>query len=199
MKRFQIELIKRESAYKGFLQLSRYTLKHTLFGGGMSPEIVRERVEWLRSVALLPYDPVLDKVVMIQQFRVGPIEKGHEAWLYEVIGGIWDEGLSSEQVARKEAREEAGLELGELAPIGDIWTSPGTSAEQVMLYCARVDASNAGGIHGLEHEGEDIRVLPMDYAEAISRLERGEINAATAVMCLQWLALNRVRLRGLWS
>ncbi len=196
--KYRIERLGEETAYKGFLQLSRYRLRHSLFAGGMSRELVRERVEWLRSVAVLPYDPVLDKVVLIEQFRVGPLELDEGAWLLEIIGGIWDPGLDAPQVAYKEAREEAGCELLDLAPIGDIWPSPGTSTERVMLYCGRVDATMAGGLHGLEHEGEDIRVLPMDFSAAMGLLERGCICAATAVMGLQWLALHRKELRSRW-
>ncbi len=197
--KYRIERIAAETAYQGFLQLSRYRVRHSLFAGGMSGELVRERVEWLRSVAVLPYDPVLDQVVLIEQFRIGPLEQGEGAWLLEIIGGIWDQDLDAPQVAHKEAREEAGCELQDLMPIGDIWTSPGTSAERVMLYCGRVDASAAGGLHGLEHEGEDIRVRPLDFTSAMGMLDSGQICAATAVMSLQWLALHREELRANWS
>ena len=83
--------------------------------------------------------------------------------------------------------------------IGDVWMSPGTSCERVMLYCGRVDASRAGGVHGLEHEGEDIRVVPMDFADAVEAMHTGRICAATAVISLQWLQLNRERVRRLWE
>lgn len=197
--KYRIERIEEESAYQGFLRVTRYRVRHSLFAGGMSGELMRERVEWLRSVAVLPYDPVLDRVVLIEQFRVGPLEQGRDAWILEIIGGIWDDGLDSPEVARKEAREEAGCELLDLIPVGDIWTSPGTSAERVMLYCGRVDASSAGGLHGLAHEGEDIRVLPMEFGTAMELMESGKICAATAVMTLQWLALHREQVRSRWT
>jgi len=69
----------------------------------------------------------------------------------------------------------------------------------VMLYCGRVDASSAGGVHGLEHEGEDIKVVPMELDQALEALEAGRICTATAVISLQWLALNRERVRQQWD
>ena len=110
---------------------------------------------------------------------------------------MWEQG-APEEVARKEAREEAGCEIQDLLPIGNIWVSPGTASERVMLYCGRVDASAASGVHGLEHEGEDIKVVPMGFDQAMEALAAGRICAATAVISLQWLALNRERVRGLW-
>jgi ADP-ribose pyrophosphatase len=164
----------------------------------MSPVLERERVERLRAVAVLPYDPNLDRVVLIEQFRIGALEQGAGAWLLEIVGGIWDAGHSAAQVARKETTEEAGCELLDLLPIGDVWMSPGTGTERVVLYCGRVDGTPAGGVHGLAHEGEDIKVLSMGFQEAMVALESGRICAATAIIALQWLAINRERVRSLW-
>ena len=204
----RVELIERKTGYDGFFLLKRYRLRHSLYVGGMSRELVRERVERLRAVAVLPYDPQLDRVVLIEQFRIGALEEtvvgeepavvqGPGAWLLEGIGGMWEQG-APEEVARKETLEEADCELLDLLPIGDVLISPGTASERVMLYCGRVDASAAGGVHGLEHEGEDIKVVPMGFDQAMEALEEGRICAATAVISLQWLALNRERVRELW-
>ncbi len=194
----KIQLLKSTLCHDGFLRLRSHRLRHELFNGGMSGELTRERVERLRAVAVLPYDPQLDRVVLVEQFRVGAMEQGPGAWLLEIVGGVWDAGAAAEEVARREAREEAGCEILDLLPIADVWASPGTSEERDMLYCGRVDASRAGGVHGLDHEGEDIRVVPMDFADAAEAIATGRICAATAVITLQWLQLNRERVRGLW-
>jgi ADP-ribose pyrophosphatase len=196
---YEIEQLDADTGYAGFLQLKRYRLRHSRYAGGMSPVLVRERVERLRAVAVLPYDPVRDRVVLVEQFRVGALEQGPDAWLLEILGGIWDPGRSPEQVARAEAREEAGCELLELLPIGDVWISPGTSCERVRIYCGRLAGPVQGGIHGLEAEGEDIRSLVLDFADAMGALQTGRIAAATAVLALQWLALHRRRVRALWD
>ena len=194
----QIDLIDAETGYEGFFLLKSYRLRHSLYAGGMSRELVRERVERLRAVAVLLYDPDLDRVVLIEQFRIGALEQGAGAWLLEIVGGMWEEEEPPREVARKEAREEAGCAILELLPIGDVWVSPGTASERVMLYCGRVDASGAAGVHGLDHEGEDIKVVVMAFHQAMEALSRGRISAATAIIALQWLALNRERVRERW-
>jgi ADP-ribose pyrophosphatase len=195
----ECEIMARETGYDGFLRLDRYTLRHSLYAGGMGPVLVRERVERLRAVAVLLYDPRLERVVLVEEFRIGALEQGEGAWLLEIVGGMWEAGADPAEVARKEALEEAGCRIAELLPIADVWVSPGTSSERVMLYCGRVDAAGAGGIHGLEHEGEDIRAVSLDLDVALRALEQGAIRAATAVIALQWLALNRERLQREWS
>lgn len=194
----RIEVRGAEIGFDGFLQLKRYWLQHSLYAGGMSRVLVRERVERLRAVAVLLYDPDLDRVVLVEQFRVGALEQDASAWLVEIVGGMWDRDADPEQAARKEAQEEAGCEILDLISIGDVWVSPGTSCERVMLYCGRVNAVDAGGFHGLDHEGEDIRVVAFALQEALLAVEQGRISAATAVLTLQWLALNRERVRERW-
>lgn len=196
--RYRIDLIDVETGHDGFFLLKSYRLRHSLYGGGMSRELVRERMERLRAVAVLLYDPDPDRVVLIEQFRIGAMEQGPGAWLLEIVGGLWEGGEPAPEVARKEAREEAGCEILELLPIGDVWISPGTASERVMLYCGRVDASDAAGVHGLDHEGEDIKVVVMEFRQAMDALSQGRISAATGVIALQWLALNRERVRERW-
>ena len=195
---YQVEIIETEDRYSGFFQLKAYRLRHSLFAGGWSGDIVRERVERLQAASVLLYDPDLDLVVLIEQFRIGAIENGSGAWLYEVIGGLMKEGERPEDVARREAIEEAGCEILDLLPITQFYVSPGTATERIHLFCGRVDASNAGGIFGIDAEDEDIRahVIPAD--EAIAGLYNGRIDSTSVIIALQWLALHRVQLRERW-
>jgi ADP-ribose diphosphatase len=194
-----IEIIKAETGYRGFFELRRYRLRHSLHAGGMGPELTRERVERLRAVAVLPYDPSLDQVVLVEQFRIGALEQGEGAWLLEIPGGMHESGLTPEEVACREAWEEAGCRVLELIPIQGVWISPGTASERVMLYCGRVDAGSAGGLHGLADEGEDCRAVVLDLAEARTALEQGRIDTATTVIALQWLLLHRDRVQTRWA
>ena len=82
-----IEILARDTAYDGFLRVDRYRLRHGLFGGGWSRDLVRERVERLRAAAVLLYDPDVDRVVLVEQFRIGAHEAGGGAWLLEIVGG----------------------------------------------------------------------------------------------------------------
>ena len=195
----RVEVIERELCYQGFFSLERLHLRHSLHRGGMSPVLVREILEKGDVVAMLPYDPVTDTVVMIEQFRVGAIAKAPSAWLLEVVAGLMEPGEAPEDVARREAVEEAGLAVRRIEPIARFFATPSKSSELSHLFCGEVDASGAGGVHGLAHEGEDIRVVPMPAEEAFALLETGRIDSAWPMIALMWLRANRERLRRAWA
>ncbi|WP_290647691.1 NUDIX domain-containing protein [Aquisalimonas sp.] len=195
----QLEILNCTVAYNGFFRLERYQLRHGLFAGGMSQELVRELFRRGRVAAVLPYDAVRDAVVLIEQFRIGAMDAPTGAWLMETIAGVAEPEETITAVAHREAREEAGLRLDELMRICDYYPSPGASSELVSLFCARVDATGVEGVHGLAEENEDIRVHVLPVEEAMDMLEHGIINSAMPIIALQWLALNRERLLDLWA
>jgi len=188
-----------EVCHDGFFRLERYRLRHTLFGGGWSPPLTRELLERGHAVAVLPYDPLRDEVVLIEQFRIGALHSPGGPWLIEIVAGIIEEGEKPADVAHREAREEAGLEIFELEPICHYLVSPGGTSESIHLYCGRVDASTAGGIHGVADEGEDIRAFSLPTDDALKMMRNGLIDVASPLIALQWLELNRRRLRVTWG
>jgi ADP-ribose pyrophosphatase len=193
--KYAIELLERRLCHSGFLNLARYRLRHSLYGGGWSRVIERERVEYLNAAAVLLYDPLRDQVVMVEQFRVGALELGQGAWLVEPAGGVVDPGCDPAEVALREAREETGCDAWGIEPIASFHVSPGVSAQRLHLFCACTDASRAGGVHGVPGEGEDIRVLVLDACHAIAQIGATRLDTMPAIIALQWLALNRQRLR----
>lgn len=195
---YKFKIIHTETLTDGFLPIKRYHLRHSLFAGGDSQELLRERVEGYRAASLLPYDPIRDEVVLVEQFRIGAMEDKAGAWILEIVGGIIEGEQSAEQIARKETMEEAGCEVDEIVSICEFMVSPGTSSERIHLFCGRIDSSRAEGIHGLEHEGEDMRVVVLPADEAIKGIETGLINSTSSIIALQWLALNRDDLRRRW-
>ncbi len=194
----KVEILSRENGYQGFFTLQRLTLRHSLFGGGMSPAITREIIERGDVAAVLLYDPDLDRVVLIEQFRVGALGDPQGAWLLEIVAGIIEPGETPAAVARREAVEEAGCTITELVPVTTFYATPAKSSERSHLFCGRVDASNAGGIHGLAHEGEDIRVLTLPVSEALSLLDAGRVCSAWPMIALMWLRGRREELRRAW-
>jgi ADP-ribose pyrophosphatase len=164
----------------------------------MSPWLTRELFERGHAAAVLPYDPVLDQVVLLEQFRIGALMAPGGPWLLEIVAGIIEPGETAAAVVQREMLEEAGCHLLALEPICDYLVSPGGTSERISLYCGRVDASGAGGIHGLAEEGEDIRVSAVSFAEAMALLASGRLNSASPIIALQWLQMNRGRLRQTW-
>ena len=193
-----IEILQRETAYRGYFRIDRYRLRHRTYAGGWTGEMVREIFERGHAAAVLLYDPDRDQVVLIEQFRMAYHAAGQPAWQLEIVAGIIGEGESPEDVACRETTEETGCVAGDLEPIQEYMPSPGGCTERVTLYCARIDAATAGGIHGLAHENEDIRTVVMDADEAIARLDAGRLINSPLIITLAWLARHRERLRAKW-
>ena len=194
-----VEILDKSEQYKGYFRINRYRLRHRLYAGGWSGQLQRELFERGHAVGVLPYDPAADSIVLIEQFRIGALVAGMGPWLTEVVAGFIEEGEAPEEVARRETREEAGIEVMDLMPICRYLVSPGGSSESVILFCGRVDSRGAGGIHGLAAEHEDIKVDVVPYAEAMRRLEEGDFTNAISIIALQWLALHRGRVRTAWA
>lgn len=194
-----VEIVEREACFRGFYALDRLHLRHGLFRGGMGPLITRELFVRPDAVCVLPYDPLRDCVVLVEQFRVGALDKSAHPWLLELVAGMIDKDETPEEVARREALEEAGVTLGELRALTSYYPSPGGSDERVHLYVGRCDSAGVGGLHGLAEEGEDIRVLVLPFAEALAALAAGRLDNAASIIALQWLQLNRESLRREWQ
>lgn len=194
-----VQIIEREACFRGFYSLDRLHLRHLQFSGEMGPTLSRELFIRHDAVCVLPYDPQRDEVVLIEQFRVGAMGKSASPWLLELVAGLIDTDEQPEQVALREAVEEANLALTSLWPITQYFPSPGGSDERVYLYLGRCNSQGAGGVHGLAEEGEDIRVHVLPLEDALDAVKDGRINNAASIIALQWLALNRAEVRGLWS
>lgn len=192
------ELVDHVVAFQGHFKVGRYFFRHSLFQGGQSPVIRREVFERGHAAAVLPYDPQRDEVVMIRQFRAGTFVAGRHPWNWETVAGIIEEGEIPENVVRREAVEEANLEIRDLIPLYTIMASPGACSETCMLFVGRADTTNAGGVFGLESEGENILVKVMPFAEARAMMECGDIDNSPALIALQWLALHHDEVRNRW-
>ncbi|HEX9583946.1 MAG TPA: NUDIX domain-containing protein [Gammaproteobacteria bacterium] len=194
-----VDLIEKRTVFDGYFRIDRFRIRHSLHDGGMSDPLDREVFERGHVAAVLPVDPVRDEVVLIEQFRIGPYAAGWYPWLLEGVAGIIGDGETAEDVARREAMEEAGCEITDLVPVIRYLSSPGACTETVDLFCGRVDAGRAGGIHGLDEEGEDIRVVVYSLEAALALLEAGKIVNGKTIIALQWLALNYDRLKDRWQ
>jgi ADP-ribose pyrophosphatase len=195
----RVAVLEQTVAYDGHFKIIRYLLRHQLFAGGISRELVREVFERGHAVAVLPFDPERNQVVLIEQFRIGALGVVDHPWLVEPVAGIIERGESAPAVARREVAEEAGLELLDLVPACTYLASPGGSTETCEVFIGRVDAAGAGGIFGLADEGEDIKVHVVPLETALDWLDDGRIHAATTIIALQWLALHRAELAERWQ
>lgn len=191
-----VEVVEQRAVYQGFSRLEIVRLRHRLFAGGMGVIIQRELLMKPEAVGVLIYDPKRDEVLMIEQFRVGALSESNP-WQLEIVAGLVDsvdEDETLEAVVCREALEEAGVELRQVQKLMSYFMSPGGSNEKFTLFVAEADLSNAGGLHGLPEEGEDIRVAVLKSDEAFQALMDGRVSNAPALIALQWLMLNKQHL-----
>ena len=194
-----VSVLSRKPLYAGYLRVDELILRHRLFAGGDSEPFRRELIVRPRGVGVLLYDPGRREAVLVRQFRVGMIDEPRSPWLLELIAGMVDEGEDPLQVAHRESHEESGIEPVNVVRICDYYNSPGVGNEHISLFCGRVDASSAGGIHGLDEEHEDIEVVVVPYDDLIAAVEDGRINNAMTIIAVQWLQLHHEELLRLWG
>jgi ADP-ribose pyrophosphatase len=191
--------LRREPVYRGYFAIDRITFEHRLFGGGWSEPVPREVFERGDAVGVLPYDPVRDAFVLIEQFRAGASRDPESPWMLELVAGIVEDGEGDEDVVRREAVEEAGCGLGRLEQIAAYYPSAGACSEHVRLFCGEALSDGAGSVHGLAEEHEDILVHRLSRSEVMELLAAGQINNGHTLVALQWFALHGERLRARWG
>ena len=193
----QIDLQKHENVHDGFFKLKKLTLRHTLFEGGWTDTIERELFHRNNCVGVLLYDPIRDEIVLIEQIRMGALfqENPDDAWLLEIVAGGIEQGETAEEVAYREAIEEAGCEIKKLTQISKFYTTPGGSSEQLTLFYGEVDTTHVGGFYGLPEENEDIRVSTVKFEEVYAMIQDGQIASAIPIIAIQWLYIHRADLR----
>lgn len=194
-----VEILDKATVFQGFFRLDRYTLRHRLFAGGWSEPMQREIFERGHAVVVLPYNAQTDELVLIEQFRLGAMASSPSPWLLEAIAGMIEPGESAQQVAQREAEEEAGLTINELWPMLSYLSSPGGTTERIQLFLGRLTQPVSTGLFGLAAEHEDIKVHLLQRTEAMQLLAEQKIDNAASVIALQWLALNLDKVKQAWG
>jgi len=193
----EVETLACETLHAGFFLTLGYRLRHPRFEGRLSPVLLREVFVATDAALVLPYDPRRDRVLLVEQFRMGPYGRGDpRPWMLEPVAGRIDAGETPEAAARRECREEAGLDLRRLEKISTHYCTPGYSTEVFHLFLGLCDLPDlAIGLGGLDTEQEDIRSHVIGFDQAMALLDSGEANNGPLVLSLIWLQRERARLR----
>ena len=192
-----VEIARQERAYVGYFALDEVTLQHSRFDGKMSPQLERSYFVAGDAALVLPYDPVRDRVLVVEQMRVGPLGRGdREIWHLEPIAGRIDPGESAEETALREALEEANLEIEALETVARGYCSPGDSTGYFHIFVGLADLpDHAAVVSGLQSEAEDIRSRLISYTDFIDMAEQQAIANTPLALLAYWLAHHRSRLR----
>ena len=197
--RDDVDIVKRDSLYQGFFHLQRLDYRHRRYRGDWSPLVRREVLYRGEAVGVLLHDPAADMLGLVEQVRPGAIDSQLSPWCLEIVAGIVEPGESLQEVAHREMLEEAGSRALLMQYICEFFPSPGGSDERIHLFYAQTDLGEVhGSHHGLDEEGEDIQLLVLPVDEVLNNLYGGRFNNANTLITLQWLQLNRSRLRDEW-
>ncbi len=193
-----------QRVWSGRFPLDVIRFRNKRFDGAMSGLRTWEMWRRGKAVALLPYDPIADTVVLIEQFRFPAFAAGIDPVLVELPAGLLEDGEDPEAALHREVQEEMNMTADRLVHIGGYMLTAGGADEFCDLYAGRVQAPPTGqdGIAwhaGEASEDEDIRVRVWPADTAIeAALNGGFTNSITAIG-LMWLAARRDWLRRSWA
>ncbi|MBY6200161.1 gamma-glutamylcyclotransferase [Maritalea mobilis] len=187
----------RRHPYDGFFTVEEMRARFRRFDGAGDHLVDRAVFNVADAVTVLPYDPVRDRILLIEQLRFGALAHGDRSpWLLEPVAGMIDAGEAPEVSARRETQEEAGIDLGDLHFVARYYPSPGGIAQVLYSYIGLADLPDeVTGTGGHPGEGEDIlsHLVPFDLA--VEMLEGGDMVNAPLVISMQWLIAHHDRLR----
>ena len=196
--KYDVEVLDESVLSEHFFTLKQYKVTHSSFLDGACPPVVRERLEGKTAVSILLFDPREDAIVCVEQFRIGLMGVADRSWSIETVSGFCDVAHEKPQeVAAREVTEETGCELQDLIEVGEFFVSPGSSTERITVFVGCVDSSKVTGVHGLAHEGEEIRPVVIPREAAVSQLFT-ELNSTSIIIALQWLQINLDELNQRW-
>jgi nudix-type nucleoside diphosphatase (YffH/AdpP family) len=188
-----VEIRAERRPYTDFFALREQDLRFRKFDGGFSDPVTRTGFLGGDAATVLPWDPAADTVLLVEQFRAGPLMRGDPLpWTLEPIAGRIDPGESPEACVRREAVEEAGLSLGALHHVAAYYPSTGAVSEFVYSFVAETDLDGRGGeVGGVAHEHEDIRAHVIQFERLMQLVASGEAANAPLILSALWLQRHR--------
>jgi ADP-ribose pyrophosphatase len=115
------------------------------------------------------------EVALIHQFRFAA-----GGFIWEVPAGTLAPGEAPQACARRELREETGLDAAQWMGLGSILTTPGFCDERIHLFLAR-DLSDAP--QALDHD-EVLTVSRVPFRRALEMVRSGDIEDAKSIAAL---------------
>ena len=185
-----------ETNHKGFFILNTAEVSYRQYDGTMSPAVNREVFVGTEASIVLPYDPVRDRVLLVEQFRAGPFVRGDKApWMLEPIAGRVNPGETPEEAAHREGFEETNLTFSDLHTVAKVYASPGCNTEYFNIFLGITDLpDDIVGVSGLESEAEDIRSYLYSFDELMEMTDSYQAANAPLVLAALWLSRHRKRL-----
>ena len=193
-----------EVVWHGRFPLQRVRFRYRRRDGSLSGALTWELLRRGQGAMILPWDPVTDRIALIEQFRLPALAAGEAPRMTELPAGLVEDGEDPNETARRELREETGLECTRVASLGTYMLMQGASDERVHFHLARVslplvspDAA-APGAGGLDAESEETVVRVVEAGEAFAMVAENRIRNAPTALALLLLQVGHARLRDEW-
>ncbi len=152
---------------------------------------MRERIfERKDAIAIVLYDNVNDKLLLIQQFRQGCYIKKNIDCPYEIVAGLVDKNDTMESAISREVEEESKVKVLKIIKIGSFFPEISFSTREIHLFCGKFDSSNTSKYADLKSENEDTKTLLFSKDEVRNMLKNNEIINSHTLIALQWFFLN---------
>jgi ADP-ribose pyrophosphatase len=150
-----------------------------------------------KVIVVIPIDVVRQEIVLIRQFRLPAHLANGRGDLVEFVAGRVEAGESLMEAARRECKEEIGVEPGKVVELFAFLSTPGVTDEEITIFLAAVDAVTVHEGPLTTPDGERLFVQRVSIDAAVSALDRHTMRGSPMIIGLQWLALNRESIAGL--
>jgi ADP-ribose pyrophosphatase len=187
--KLKYKILNKKNLYSGFFNLNKYEFIHQKHDGKWTDKVQREIFSGAHVSTLLPYDPIRQEIILIQQFRAGVLSRYDDDYLYEIVAGIIDQGENPEDTAKRECFEETGCEVNMIMPIQGYFPAPGSSESFYHLFLGEVKGFDGERIRGLESENENILVKSFEVNHVRRMLKNNQIKNGLTLIALQWFFL----------
>jgi len=152
----------------------------------------REAYDRGNGSTILLYNKEMKTVILTTQFRLPTFINGNDSgMLIETCAGLLDKD-NAEDCIRRETEEETGYKVSSVKKIFEAYMSPGSVTEVLYFFIAEYAKNmkvNEGGGVDLH---EDIEVMELDFENAYSQINTGEIKDGKTIMLLQYAKLNNL-------
>ena len=186
----KFNIISKKILHSGYFKLHEYIVEHKKHDNSWSNQMKREVFGGAHVSAVLPYDPISKKIVLIEQFRTGLIKNNYDPIIKEIVAGNIDEGESPEEAAIRECNEEIDCEIKKLKKITSYFPAPASSESFYHIFLGEIESFAGERIKGQENENEDILSKCYSYEEVKKLLENNQIINGLTIIALQWFFLN---------
>ena len=180
----RVKIERAETLSDNWGRLTKYTIAYRR-SDGVTEQQSREVYDRGNGAAILLYNKQRRTIILTRQFRLPALLSGDpDGMLLELPAGLLDHDDPATAI-RREVEEETGYRIAAVEKLFAAYMSPGSVTEQLHFFAAAysdTDKVSSGGGH--EGEGEDIEVIEVTFATALSMIEDGRIVDAKTILLL---------------